>query len=115
MNAEMKIIIILKKGFMIKARTIIFLLGIVMFITACSKHPVANFTWSPNEPVAGEEVKFTNLSKNAKSYNWNFGDMSVGKKTNPTHIYKRSGTYIVDLQAYNGLLSDEKTVNIVVK
>jgi len=77
--------------------------------------PVADFTWSPSEPVAGEEVKFTNLSQNAKSYSWNFGDMSVGYKSNPVHVYERSGSYIIDLRAHNGLVSDEKTVTIVVK
>ena len=87
----------------------------VLFFSSCLKKPTADFTWSPKEPVAGEEVKFTNLSENAKSYSWNFGDMSIGSKANPTHVYKKSGRYIVDLRAHNGLLSDEKTVTIVVK
>ena len=87
----------------------------VLLLPSCLKKPVADFTWSPKEPVAGEEVKFTNLSENAKSYSWNFGDMSIGNKTNPTHVYKKSGNYIVDLCAHNGLRSDEKTVTIVVK
>jgi len=87
----------------------------ILLVVACSKQPVADFSWSPAEPVAGEEVKFTNLSKNARSYNWNFGDMSVGKEKNPVHVYKRAGTYIIDLRAFNGLVSDEKTVNIVIK
>ena len=87
----------------------------MLLFVSCGKEPEADFTWSPLEPVAGEEVKFTNLSKNAKSYSWNFGDMSIGKETNPIHVYKKSGTYIVDLSAHNGLNSEEKTVNIVVK
>lgn len=87
----------------------------VMFITACGKQPVADFTYSPQEPVAGEEVKFTNLSKDTKSYDWNFGDMSIGTQANPTHVYKNAGTYIVDLLAHNGLQSNEKTGTIIVK
>ena len=86
----------------------------VLFFTAC-KRPVADFSWSPVEPVAGEEVKFTNLSLNAKSYSWNFGNMSVGREKNPTHVYERAGNYIIDLRAHNGLASDEKTVTITVK
>ena len=86
-----------------------------MLVTACAKQPVADFTWYPQEPIAGEEMKFTNLSKDARSYSWNFGDMSIGKQANPTHVYERPGTYIVDLRAHNGLLSNEKTVHIVVK
>ena len=56
---------------------IVFPVIVVLFFTACGKKPVADFTWSPKEPVAGEEVKFTNLSENAKSYSWNFGDIST--------------------------------------
>ena len=93
----------------------LFLPVINMLVTACGKQPTADFSWYPQEPVAGEEVKFTNLSKDAKSYDWNFGDMSISSKTNPAHIYKRPGTYIVDLLAHNGLQTDEKTVTIIVK
>ena len=90
------------------------LLANVLLIASC-KAPMANFTWTPAQPVAGEEVKFTNLSQDAQSYSWNFGDMSIGSEKNPTHVYKKSGNYIVDLRAHNGFRSDEKTVTIVVK
>lgn len=89
-------------------------LGLVFFMASCGEEPTADFTWEPNEPKAGEEVKFTNLSIDAKSYSWNFGDMSIGDETNPTHIYEKSGSYIVDLMAHNGIKSDEKTVTIKV-
>jgi len=98
-----------------KIINVIFPIIVVLFFTACGEKPIADFTWSPKEPVAGEEVKFSNLSENAKSYSWNFGDMSVGRKASPTHVYERSGRYIVDLRAHNGLRSDEKTVTIFVK
>ncbi len=93
----------------------VLVLGILLFMVSCGEEPTADFTWTPNEPKAGEEVKFTNLSNGAKSYSWNFGDMSIGDETNPTHTYEKSGSYIVDLMAHNGLKSDEKTVSIVVK
>ena len=96
-------------------RRIVVLSIVIMLITVSCKQPVSDFTWSPLEPVAGEEVKFINLSENAKTYNWNFGDMSVGRGANPTHVYERPGNYIVDLLAHNGILADEKTVTIVVK
>ena len=98
-----------------KIKTIGFLVIIIFLLSACGKKPEADFSWSPVEPVAGEEVKFTNLSQNARSYSWNFGDMSIGSKANPVHVYKKSGRYIVDLRAHKGLLSDEKTVTIVVR
>lgn len=87
---------------------------IVFFLSSCGKEPTSDFNWDPIAPKAGQEVKFTNLSKDAKSYSWNFGDMSIGSETNPTHIYKNKGNYIVDLSAHNGLMSDEKTVTISV-
>ena len=40
--------------------------------------------------------------------------MSIGDETNPTHVYKRKGNYIIDLRAHYGLKSDEKTVTITV-
>jgi peptidyl-prolyl cis-trans isomerase B (cyclophilin B) len=98
-----------------KMRQIALLSVLVVFFVSCGEKPEADFRWAPLEPVAGETVKFTNLSQNAKSYSWNFGDMSIGSEANPTHVYKKSGTYIVDLRAHNGLRSHEKTVNIVVK
>ncbi len=92
-----------------KLTKLLFVFAFGLIMVSCGKEPVADFTW---EPKAGEEVKFTNLSIDAKSYSWNFGDMSIGDETNPTHIYERKGNYIVDLRAQNGLKSDEKTVTI---
>ncbi len=37
--------------------------------------------------VAGSEVGFTNLSTNATSYEWNFGDGMISAEENPTHVY----------------------------
>ncbi len=85
-----------------------------ILVASCGKEPIADFSWEPEQPKAGEEVKFTNLSTDAKSYSWNFGDMSIGSETNPIHVYKKTGTFIVDLRAHNGLLSNEKTVTITV-
>lgn len=95
-----------------KAREILMGLVLGFIMTSCGKDPVADFTWDPIEPKAGQEVKFTNLSTDAMSYSWNFGDMSIGDETNPIHVYERKGNYIIDLRAHNGLKSDEKTVTI---
>lgn len=93
----------------------IIILGFLFFLASCGKPPEADFTWSPQEPASGQKVQFTNLSINAKSYSWNFGDMSIGSKENPTHVYEKPGNYIVDLTAHKGLKSDTKTVTINVK
>lgn len=45
-------------------------------------------------------VTFKNLSINATSYEWNFGDGSpIDLSTDPTHTYAVQGTYIVCLKA----------------
>ena len=85
---------------------------LISFLCSCGKQPTADFTWEPKTPKAGQEVRFTNLSKDAKSYSWNFGDMSIGSETNPKHVYKIKGNYIIDLSAEDGIKTDEKTVTI---
>jgi PKD repeat protein len=98
-----------------KMRKIIALFTLTILLAACGEKPEADFTWSPSSPKAGQEVKFTNLSSDAKKYSWNFGDMSIGSDENPTHIYNSAGNYIVDLTATSGARSDTKTVTIKVK
>lgn len=44
---------------------------------------------------------FTNLSADADTYSWNFGDGVTSTNINPTHIYAASGTYNACLTAYN--------------
>jgi len=44
-------------------------------------------------------VSFTNLSTNANSYAWNFGDGGTSSLENPTHAYAAAGTYAVELIA----------------
>lgn len=99
-----------------KKLTISFLsyLAISFLLLACGKEPIADFSWEPSQPKAGQVVTFTNLSIDANSYSWNFGDMSIGSEENPTHVYENTGSYIVDLSASRGLRSDIKTVTITV-
>ncbi len=87
---------------------------ICFLLAACGKKPTANFTWSPQNPKTGEEVQFTNTSIDAKSYDWNLGNMKISSEANPKNTYTNAGDYIVDLTAHNGLKSDMKTVTISV-
>jgi predicted outer membrane repeat protein len=48
---------------------------------------------------APANLNFTNTSKNASLFQWNFGDGSVSIQLNPTHTYNSAGIYMVELIA----------------
>jgi len=56
----------------------------------------------------------TNLSQNALSYYWDFGDGEISLLENPTHIYSSEGGYNLTLIAENDCSSDTLTVSILV-
>ncbi|MBA3971042.1 MAG: gliding motility-associated C-terminal domain-containing protein, partial [Bacteroidetes bacterium] len=66
--------------------------------------PVANFTFGP-QPATMEAptISFTDLSVNAATWSWNFGDPgnlydpNISSQVNPDHIYADSGQYCVTL------------------
>ena len=91
----------------------IYFLGYLL-LASCGKKPQSNFTFNPANPKAGEEVQFNNISMDAKSYDWNLGNMKISKEENPKNTYDQPGDYIVDLTAHNGLKSDTKTITISV-
>lgn len=75
------------------------LLTATLFISSCSDDddepaaPTASFTYISD----GREVTFTNTSKNAKTYSWDFGDGETSTEQNPTHTYESYGEYTVKL------------------
>lgn len=44
-------------------------------------------------------VQFTNLSKNATTYKWEFGDNETSTEVSPKHVYAEGGIYTVKLTA----------------
>ncbi len=67
-------------------------------------HPtaVSFFTLQPAEVVAPTQPLFTyNLSTNASSYIWDFGDGSFSNDPAPVHYYQAPGTFDVSLIANN--------------
>lgn len=63
---------------------------------------LANFTWQPTTVVIPDQaVYFFNLSSNADSYFWTFGDGNSSTIVNPVHYYADTGTYDVTLIANN--------------
>ena len=73
--------------------------------------PTADFMSIGNN----QTVTFTNLSTNAVSYVWDFGDNSpVSTDVNPTYTYAADGTYNVVLTATNACGSDMITIPVTV-
>ena len=70
-----------------------------------------------NKPVAeiGERIEFSDLSDNADSWLWDFGDGSTSTEQNPTHIYAHEGNYKVELTATEAHgFSHKKIRNILI-
>lgn len=67
-------------------------------------HPAAMAfcTVQPNEVVAPSQPLFTyNLSTNASSYVWDFGDGTFSNETTPVHYYQQPGVFDISLVANN--------------
>lgn len=79
--------------------------------------PIANFipgyfNSTATPPVI---VQFTNLSYEADTYLWDFGDSSFSTLSDPAHSFATRGTYDVSLTATNPYGSDTKTYYECVK
>lgn len=59
--------------------------------------PVANFSTNATSGYAPLTVQFTDLSKNATEWNWDFGDGVNSTEQNPMHTYSAAGNYTVRL------------------
>ena len=89
-------------------KNIFYLLGAVLFLASCGSTPEAGFEFETSGEVAPVSVTFTNLSKDAKTYLWEFGDGETSTEENPVHEYRYWGSMTVTLTAING----DKTENI---
>ena len=66
--------------------------------------PVALFDYLPRPSEPNVPVSFRNLTTNANSYLWNFGDGATSTLFEPIHEYNKTGNYKVVLYAYNNLI-----------
>lgn len=90
-----------------------FWVAITIFAISCTDDavsPTAGFTYDSDELT----VTFTNTSKNATSYTWDFGDDETSTETSPEHTYAASGTYTVTLTAASGSETNVYTEEISV-
>ena len=82
-------------------------------VTVNPRPPVAGFT-SITEGCHPLEIAFTNTSKYADSYTWQFGDGSVSREENPVHVFYQPGEYTVKLIASGPGGTDQASVVITV-
>ena len=98
------------------------LLGFLVLLTviiSCSEEdpllplPNIDFNTDPEIIEVGKDVVFENMTTNASSYKWDFGDGRTSTEINPTIQYDEAGQYTVTLIAYtDDEQSDSLSVDI---
>ena len=93
--------------------------GFAKHVPVGAQPPTADFSFSPERPTVGEEVRFTDESTDPDgrvvSWRWEFGDGTISTERNPIHRYSRNGTFKVKLTvADNDGLTDvvEKGISV---
>ena len=80
-----------------------FALILSLIVTSCRKSPgppLAEFSVKIiGDPEVGKEVLFVNTSKNAVSFDWDFGDGYGSSDAEPVYVYNSTGSFIVTLTA----------------
>ncbi|WP_394749935.1 PKD domain-containing protein [Spongiimicrobium salis] len=107
---------------LLKRTTYIFILFLALSIVGCEEDDdgnlpqvEANFTFTLNEATG--TVTFLNISEEAQSFEWNFGDGTTSTQVNPIKTFS-SGTFTVTLTASNvagasDTFEDELTVVVL--
>ncbi len=87
----------------------------VIYINNYNSIPNARFEVSSENACAPAYISFTNISENAKTWEWDLGDGTIINDQNVvTHTYDIAGSYIVTLVVENNLGNDEYTKTIQV-
>lgn len=73
--------------------------GIMKSISEKNKPLTADFSYKSGSNY--REIKFTNNSTSATSYEWDFGDGNTATTSNPTYTYAVDGRYTVKLTVKN--------------
>ena len=80
-------------------------------IEVTAAQPVANFSYLIDD-VGG--VQFTDLSYDADTWYWEFGDSTTSTLQNPYKVFATSGTKSVKLTISNGVLTDDITKTLTI-
>jgi len=94
-----------------KFKILFIIVMVAAIFTSCQKEPSAKFTSSKVSANVNETIIFSNSSKDADNYEWEFGDGQTSTTENPTHSYSSAGTFSVKLTAFskNGKKEDDAT------
>ncbi len=57
--------------------------------------PIAGFDYSADNLTAGNVISFNDLSTDALTWQWEFGDLITSSIQNPQHIFNNAGNYTV--------------------
>ncbi len=88
-----------------KKHLLYLLLTPLVFLYSCSGDDVEipaldpQFQTDPEFVEVALPVMFDNLTTNANSYSWDFGDGNTSTEVSPTHTFEEPGTYEVTLTA----------------
>ncbi|WP_338793081.1 PKD domain-containing protein [Bernardetia sp. MNP-M8] len=84
-------------------------------VTASTPAPVAAFSFTPENPKAGEEVTFINESTNATSYQWSAEGTSFSStEENPKFTFDTEGDINVKLVVSNSAGTSEQSTTVVI-
>jgi len=80
--------------------------------------PVADFDYSPHNPIVGDKINFTDKSTDSDgsivNWVWDFGDGAISYLQNPRHSYVHNGSYTVTLTVVDDSGSSDIVSKIVV-
>lgn len=81
-----------------------------------NNNPVVNamFEMSDSSGCLPMTIHFSNLSLNADSFYWDFGDSTFSNLISPSHLFTESGTFNVQLIVANGVFLDSVSFPVVV-
>ena len=78
-------------------KKVLIVLTLCCAAVACKKNDVS-FSYSPQNPRAGQVVTFSNLSSTGEEWEWTFGDGGTSTLKSPSHTFKQPGEYDVILK-----------------
>lgn len=77
--------------------------------------PLANFSWSPDGPMQGELVQFTDQSLQVPTaWTWSRNGIVFSNQQNPSLYFSLPGIYTISLEAANFFGSSTATANVTV-